>query len=64
MKKLVYCYSNGKEVEHTKFINNKTMLKEAEGSERVEIYSCTEMDLEQRMNGFSAGRYITTKLLK
>ena len=40
------------------------MLKEAEGSEKVGIYSCTEMDLEQRMNGFSAGGYITTKLLK
>ena len=32
MKKLVYAYSNGKEFEHTKFISDKTMLREAEGS--------------------------------
>lgn len=27
MKKLVYVYSNGKEFEHTKFISDKTMLR-------------------------------------
>ena len=64
MKKLVYAYSNGKEFEHTKFISDKTMLREAEGSERVSIYECNELDLEQRFDGFSAGKYITTKLLK
>ena len=38
MKKLVYVYSNGKEVEHTKFISDKTMLKESNGADKVTIY--------------------------
>ena len=64
MKKLVYVYSNGKEVEHTKFISNKTMLKESNGADKVTIYKCNEYELEQRQDGYEAGEYITAKLLK
>lgn len=64
MKKLVYVYSNGKEVEHTRFISNKTILREANGADRVAIYKCNEYELEQRQDGFEAGEYITAKLLK
>lgn len=64
MKKLVYVYSDGKEFEHTKFISDKTILKEANGADRVTIYKCNEYELEQRQDGYKAGEYITTKLLK
>nr|DAH72015.1 MAG TPA: hypothetical protein [Caudoviricetes sp.] len=64
MKKLVYVYSDGKEFEHTKFISDKTILKEANGADRVAIYKCNEYELEQRQDGYVAGEYITTKLLK
>ena len=60
MKKLVYEYENGNEVTHTKYISDKSIKKEAGNSKKVEIYECNELDLEQRLDGFSAGKYITT----
>lgn len=60
MKKLVYVYENGNEVTHTKYISSKSIKKEAGDSKRVAIYECNELDLEQRLDGFSAGKYITT----
>ena len=60
MKKLVYVYENGNEVTHTKYISDKSIKKEAGDSKKVEIYECNELDLEQRLDGFSAGKYITT----
>ena len=60
MKKLVYVYGNGTEVTHTKYISNKSIRKEAGDSKTVEIYECDKLDLEQRLDGFSAGKYITT----
>ena len=60
MKKLVYVYENGEEIIHTKCISNKTMKKEAGDSKKVEIYECNELDLEKRLDGLSAGKYITT----
>ena len=60
MKKLVYVYENGNEVTHTKYISDKSIKKEAGDSKRVEIYECNELDLEQRLDGFKAGKYITT----
>ncbi len=60
MKKLVYVYGNGTEVTHTKYISDKSIRKEAGNSKKVEIYECNELDLEQRLDGFSAGKYITT----
>lgn len=60
MKKLVYVYSNGEEKTHTKYISNKTIKREAGDSKKVEIYECDEYQLEQRLDGFNAGKYITT----
>lgn len=60
MKKLVYVYSNGEEITHSKYISDKSIKKEAGDSKKVEIYECNELDLEQRLDGFSAGKYITT----
>lgn len=60
MKKLVYVYENGNEVTHTKYISDKSIKKEAGDSKKVEIYECNELDLEQRLDGFKAGKYITT----
>lgn len=60
MKKLVYVYENGNEIEHTKYVSDRTIRREAKGSKKVEIYECNELDLEQRLDGFSAGKYITT----
>ncbi len=60
MKKLVYVYDNGTEITHTKYITSKSIKKEAGDSKRVEIYECNELDLEQRLDGFSAGKYINT----
>lgn len=60
MKKLVYVYENGNEVEHTKYVSERTIRREAGTSKRVEIYECNELDLEQRLDGYSAGKYITT----
>lgn len=38
MKKIVYCYSNGSKIEHTKYITKKTILKESNGSKLADIY--------------------------
>lgn len=60
MKKLVYVYENGTEVTHTKYISGKSIKRESGDSKKVEIYECNELDLEKRLDGFSAGKYITT----
>lgn len=60
MKKLVYVYSKIGEKVHTKYISNKTILREAKGSNRVEIYECNELQLNERLEGLSSGKYITT----
>ena len=64
MKKLFYEYSNGEYSIHTKHISDRTMDKEAKGADRVSIYECNDINLDQRLDGFSAGKFITTKLLK
>ena len=64
MKKLVYVYDNGTEVEHTKYISNKSIKRESGDSTRVSIYECNDYDLDERVNGFSAGKYITTILIQ
>ena len=43
MRRLVYCYSKIGDKIHTKFISNKTMLKESEGAKTVDIYECIEL---------------------
>lgn len=60
MKRLIYVYSKIGEKVHTKFISNKTMLKEAQGTDKVYIYECNEYQLWQRENGFNSGKYVTT----
>lgn len=60
MKKLFYGYSNGKYSIHTNFISNKTIKRESNGADRVSIYKCNEIDLEQMLNGVLSGKYITT----
>lgn len=60
MKKIVYVYENETEVTHTKYISDKSIKREAGDSKKVEIYECNELDLEKRLDGFSAGKYITT----
>lgn len=64
MKKIVYVYNNGTTKVHTKYLKNKTMLKEANGAGKVDIYECDEYHLENMLNGNLTGKYITTKLLK
>jgi len=60
MVKLVYVYENGKEVVHANYVSDKTIKRESEGSKKVEIYECNELDLEKRLDGFSAGKYVST----
>lgn len=55
--KLRYYYNNGKVTEHTTYISNKTILKEAEGSTKVNIYKVTN---KYNMNGEQKEKYITT----
>lgn len=55
--KLRYYYSNGKVTEHTTYISNKTMLKEAENSTKVDIYKITN---KYNVNGEQKEEYITT----
>lgn len=55
--KLKYYYNNGKVTEHTTYITNKTILKEAEGSTKVAIYKVTN---KYDTNGEQKEEYITT----
>jgi len=55
--KLRYYYNNGKVTEHTTYISNKTMLKEAENSTKVDIYKITN---KYNVNGEQKEEYITT----
>lgn len=70
MKKLVYFYSNGEMKEHTKFISEKTMMREGGNSDRVFIYRCTDYEIEDilyaRFKGENIikGEYVMTHLLK
>ena len=61
--KLVYEYSNGLQLIHTKFISNKTMLKESKNAKQVAIYACDDLDIENRLDGFFSGKHVTTLLL-
>lgn len=64
MKVYVYLYSNGNKKEHKNLIKNKTILKEANGADRVSIYKCNEYEVEKIIyNNILAGQYITTLLL-
>lgn len=60
MRKLLYEYSNGEIKIHTKFIKNKTMLKEAKGAKQVSIYKCNDYEIDDHLDGFITGKYITT----
>lgn len=64
MKKLFYKYSNGEYSIHSNFISSKTINKEANGAEQVSIYKCNDYQLDELLDGYSAGEYITTYLLK
>ena len=55
--KLKYYYNNGKVTEHTTYISNKTILKEAEESAKVAIYKVTN---KYNTNGEQKEEYITT----
>lgn len=58
--KLKYYYNNGKVTEHTTYISNKTILKEAEVSARatkVYIYKVTN---NYDSDGEQIEKYITT----
>lgn len=55
--KLKYYYNNGKVTEHTTYISNKTILKEAEGSTKVTIYKVTN---KYDTNGEQKEEYIAT----
>ena len=57
---LRYYYDNGKVTEHTTFITNKTILKEAEGATKVTIYKVTNI---YDINGAEKEKYITTLAL-
>ena len=60
MKKLLYDYSNGIIKVHTKFTKDKTMLKEAKGAKQVNIYKCNDYEIDDHLDGFVTGKYITT----
>lgn len=55
--KLKYYYNNGKVTEHTTYIADKTMLKEAENSTKVAIYKVTN---NYDTNGEQIEKYLTT----
>lgn len=55
--KLKYYYDNGKVTEHTTYISNKTILKEAEESAKVAIYKVTN---NYDSDGEQIEKYITT----
>ena len=55
--KLKYYYNNGKVTDHTTYIADKTMLKEAENSTKVAIYKVTN---NYDTNGEQIEKYITT----
>lgn len=55
--KLKYYYNNGKVTEHTTYVTNKTMLKEAENSTKVDIYKVTN---KYDINGEQKEKYIAT----
>ncbi len=63
MRKLVYDYSNGIIKVHTVYVKSKTMYREANGAKQVSIYSCNEYQLDEHLDGFLTGKYITTILL-
>lgn len=64
MKKIVYVYNNGTTKVHTKYLKNKTMLKEANGAGKVDIYECNEYQLDNMLCGKLDGKYIVTIGLK
>lgn len=55
--KLKYYYNNGKVAEHTTYIADKTILKEAEESTKVAIYKVTN---KYNTDGEQIEKYITT----
>lgn len=67
MKKLLYCYSETNMKIHTKFIKNKTILKEAKKAKKVDIYEINEIFLDNFYNGnisLNGTTYITTLLIR
>lgn len=54
---LKYYYNNGKVTDHTTYIADKTMLKEAENSTKVAIYKVTN---NYDTNGEQIEKYLTT----
>ena len=50
-------YNNGKVTDHTTYIADKTMLKEAENSTKVAIYKVTN---NYDTNGEQIEKYLTT----
>mgnify|MGYP000608095328 CR=1 FL=1 len=60
----VYLYSNGNITSHKRMIANKTILKEANGANKVSIYKCNEYETEKMLfDDLLAGHYVTTLLL-
>ena len=64
MKRFVYEYEEGDTKVHTTIISKVTVRREGKGSRKVSIYECNENELDRRLDGESAGKYITTILIK
>lgn len=64
--KLKYYYNNGKVTEHTTYISNKTILKEAEEAEEAEVSArATKVYIYKVTNNYDSDgeqieKYITT----
>lgn len=58
--KLKYYYNNGKVTEHTTYISNKTILKEAEESARATKVAIYKVTNNYDSDGEQIEKYITT----
>lgn len=58
--KLKYYYNNGKVTEHTTYIADKTILKEAEGSARATKVAIYKVTNKYNTDGEQIEKYITT----
>lgn len=58
--KLKYYYDNGKVAEHTTYISNKTILKEAEESTRATKVAIYKVTNNYNSDGEQIEKYITT----
>lgn len=68
MKKIIYQYSDGKTIEHTKYIKASTIRKESKESKTCNIYEKTRKLENVAFSDFkeyvTRTKFITTLLLK